>query len=95
MAAASRTDLGWDPTVQRVKVGREIHYRYTVEGKKYITHDSPLCDFRADLLIGRATRVLKVYPEGTNPLLNPDVCLALKDMWILEGAEQEGDSQGP
>lgn len=74
----------------RVKVNKEIQYVYKVNGKQYVTFEEPLCDYRADVLLGRGTRVYDVYLRGadTDDIRNH---FALKDLWIREGDEQEGE----
>jgi hypothetical protein len=57
---ATRTDLGYDPTIKRVLVNGRPQYDIQVSDKTYRT-TGVLSDFGADGLLGRGTRVFKVY----------------------------------
>lgn len=86
-AYATPIQLGYDPTVKRVRVGDEIQYEFTVDEKVFVTVGEPLSDFRADSVKGRSTRVFRVYEKGCST----EILYALKDLWIQDGGPFEGD----
>ncbi|KAG2076918.1 hypothetical protein BDR04DRAFT_980022, partial [Suillus decipiens] len=55
-ASASMKGLGWDPTVERVRNGENIQYKFTVDGKVFLT-TCELATYGADSMVGRGTRV--------------------------------------
>lgn len=84
----AREHLGFDPTITRVNLAdgkTPIHYLITMHGRNYQTYDV-LFDWKADLVVGRGTRVWKVYPED-----NPSQHFALKEVWLEEGQPSEGE----
>jgi hypothetical protein len=54
---ATKTNLGYDPTVKPVKDPNSstINYEYTMDAKIYVTVEPPLFDFRAEYFDGRGT----------------------------------------
>ncbi|KAF5392138.1 hypothetical protein D9757_003221 [Collybiopsis confluens] len=77
LAFASRTALGWDPTIQHIPEASSPgfrNYRITVEGKAYTTVRN-LADYSADSLVSRATRVWLVQDERGEQYV-------LKDVWL-------------
>ena len=85
---ATKTNLGYDPSVKRVKdpISSAINYEYTMSAKIYVTVGPPLFDFQAEYFDGRGTRVWKVHEQG-----RPDVEFALKDLWIFSDTSPEGE----
>jgi hypothetical protein len=58
------------------------------DGNTYVTDGFPLCDVRADVTEGRATRVWKVYKKGSHQ----ETYFALKDLWMFSDSKSEGDT---
>lgn len=93
LAFADKLQLGYDPTVKRVKTSApngnvEVQYQYTVGDEVYVTTGLPLCDFRADSVEGRSTRVWKAY-RLSDPTKTE---VALKDIWMTKDSKTEGDT---
>jgi hypothetical protein len=84
-AFASIKDLGYDPTITRVLVDNQPQYKIQVGDQVYCTTDV-LSDFGAEAIIGRGTRVFKVYDEK-DANKTPRV---LKDAWVEEDRSREG-----
>jgi len=85
-AFASREDLGYDPTITRTLADGQPQYEIQVMDKVYRTTDV-LSNFGADAIIGRGTRVFKVYDiKDVNK--TPRV---LKDVWVEEDRSREGE----
>jgi hypothetical protein len=86
-AFASNQDLGYDPTITRVLVDdHQPQYEIQVEDDVYCTTDV-LSDFGADAIIGRGTRVFKVY----NKMDVNKTPRVLKDAWVEGDRSREGD----
>ncbi|KAF8891895.1 hypothetical protein CPB85DRAFT_1331961, partial [Mucidula mucida] len=90
MTFASLEDLGYDPTVERVRVGdsKKIQYRFTIGDKVYQT-TGIIYELNLDL-VTRATRVWSVVELDSNYLAigTPKV---LKDVWLYFDATPESD----
>ncbi|KAJ3552851.1 hypothetical protein NM688_g3934 [Phlebia brevispora] len=91
---AEPVDLGWDPTIQRVRVNKEYRFRITVQledgQKRFFETISQLSTEKADALRGRGTRVWKsteVTRTGRRMNKPPVV---LKDTWIDDDRQREG-----
>ncbi|KAJ7049474.1 hypothetical protein C8F01DRAFT_1352409 [Mycena amicta] len=84
-AHGTLSHLGFDPSIERYEVGGQVKYRIQVEQDTYILKHV-LCDYKADELVGRATRVWSVYKEG-----HAEREFVLKDVWLEGGAPHEGD----
>ncbi|KAJ7135382.1 hypothetical protein C8R43DRAFT_1203559 [Mycena crocata] len=83
---AEKEDLGFDTTITQFKTQKgDIQYKIQLKGVTYVTV-TPLSDYRANALRGRATRVWRVYKEGA-----PDVHYALKDVWMSTDSATEGE----
>src|SRR5262245_20704063 len=65
-------------------VGDEIRYKYDIGNHSYITMET-LSDFAADFIRGRGTRVFRAYLQS-----NPEVVVALKDVWLEDDRNPEG-----
>ena len=86
LAFGTTSQLGYDPTVMRVKEDGKIQFQFLVGDKTYQTL-SVLSDFGADPLLGRGTRVFEVYDikdESATPR-------TLKDVWVDADRQREGD----
>lgn len=98
LSYGSAIDLGFDPTIRASKgVDNKIFYDFTVKGtdsggnpitKVYRTIKS-ISEFSADVIRGRGTRVYEVK-EVDNGVPKGDT-LALKDCWVDDDRELEGD----
>ncbi|THH03742.1 hypothetical protein EW145_g6041 [Phellinidium pouzarii] len=80
-AFASKTELGWDPTVS-VSIENGIRvYHFTMDDEVFSTV-KVMSDVGADAVIGRASRVFKVKrSDGTLAIL--------KDVWVDDDRELE------
>src|ERR1700677_3996654 len=86
---ASKTTLGYDPTVQRILENNRIQYQYEIIGendevKTYIT-TGVLSDFRAESVEGRATRVWMAYDRDDSDKTE----VILKDLWMFTNTTPE------
>ncbi|KAI3608807.1 hypothetical protein WG66_003765 [Moniliophthora roreri] len=99
LGRANLSELGFDLTVERVKVEddrakvkgeRNIQYRFTIGGKKYETTDI-INDYKAKFLLGRAGRVYKVRLINENGSASGDEYV-MKDLWIPEGSSTEKET---
>ncbi|KAI3607815.1 other 1 protein kinase [Moniliophthora roreri] len=99
---ASKTDLGYDPTVRRKLVGqgktKSVVYEYMVydeeKGREvwYRTVDAVLSNYRANRPLGRAIRVWKVRElDDKGEPFGPTY--VLKDYWITLNSMTEGQIQ--
>ncbi|EDR02424.1 uncharacterized protein LACBIDRAFT_332286 [Laccaria bicolor S238N-H82] len=101
LSYGSAIDLGFDPTIKARKVVEDsvekIFFDFTVKGtdssekpitKIYRTVRS-ISEFGADAICGRGMRVYEVK-EVDNGILKGDT-LALKDCWVDDDRELEGD----
>ncbi|KAF8869095.1 hypothetical protein CPB85DRAFT_1401682 [Mucidula mucida] len=88
MTFAPLEDLGYDPTVKRVRVGEElnIQYRFTIRDKVYQT-TGVIYEMNLDI-VTRATRVWEVVELDSNfqPIGTHKV---LKDVWLYFDATPE------
>ncbi|KAK7680258.1 hypothetical protein QCA50_016767 [Cerrena zonata] len=87
LAFATKVELGFDPSIERIKVDNEIKYNIRCGGKWYRVLDT-LEDFKAARVLGRATRVWRVREIEDGSTLVGDV-LVMKDVWINESARSE------
>ncbi|ESK84231.1 hypothetical protein Moror_11083 [Moniliophthora roreri MCA 2997] len=99
LGCADLSELGFDLTVERVKVEddrakvkgeRNIQYRFMIGGKKYETTDI-LNDHKAKFLLGCASRVYKVRLVDENGSAS-GVEYVMKDLWIPEGSLTEKET---
>jgi hypothetical protein len=89
LVLASKTNLRYDPTIKRVLIGTAPQYEVTLQdGDTNVTDGFPLCDVRANVTEGRATRVWKVYRKGGDQ----EDCFVLKDLWMFSDSKSEGDT---
>ncbi|KAF8841825.1 hypothetical protein BDN67DRAFT_1010350 [Paxillus ammoniavirescens] len=87
LAFADDSELGWDPTMQRVLVNGETHYDITFQEQG----DCPavyrtvaiISDFGADAMTGRGTRVFKAYLKSRQgkAVSAPVEHVVIKDAW--------------
>lgn len=70
IARQTKADAGWDPTVERKFCGT---YVFTI-GKKRYTATKELATYRADSMIGSATRVYEAEDEQKHKVV-------IKDSW--------------
>ncbi|KAI5115744.1 hypothetical protein M0805_002822 [Coniferiporia weirii] len=81
-AFASKTELGWDPSMT-VSIKNKVRvYHMEVGGEMYDTVEV-LSDFGADAVIGRGTRAFRVVQRRTGTEY------ALKDVWVEDDRELE------
>ncbi|KAF9233645.1 hypothetical protein BU15DRAFT_66398 [Melanogaster broomeanus] len=84
LAFANEVELGWDPTIERVLVGDQIHYDISfrsTEGPPTIYRTVEIIsDFGADALRGRGTRIFKAYEKKESPPTEKDY-VVIKDAW--------------
>ena len=81
LAFANDVELGWDPTIQRVLVGKEIQYDITFKSPPSVYRTVKiLVDFGADALTGRGTRIFKAYDTKKSSPTEDDY-VAIKDAW--------------
>ena len=81
LAFANDVELGWDPTIQRVLVGKEIQYDITFKSPPSVYRTVKiLVDFGADALTGRSTRVFKAYDTKKSSPTEDDY-VVIKDAW--------------
>ncbi|KAI3609283.1 hypothetical protein WG66_010668 [Moniliophthora roreri] len=94
LGSASKEQLGFDPTVRRVKrsSGSKVktRYRFTINGIEYETLEA-INIYKAKFLLGRANRVFKVQRVVNDELIGP--VFVLKDLWLPEGAKTELEIQ--
>ncbi|KAG1767565.1 hypothetical protein EDD22DRAFT_950013 [Suillus occidentalis] len=83
-AAVSSTmkELGWDPTVERIRGEEGFQYKFTI-GNEVFTTTHELATYGADSMVGRGTRVYEATDaEGKK--------VAVKDSWREAGRQPEG-----
>ena len=85
LAFGTIPQLGYDPTVKRIKQDGRAQYEFTVGIKTYRTV-AVLSDFGADPLLGRGTRVFQVYDTDDSS----QTPRALKDVWVEADCCREG-----
>ncbi|KAF8833310.1 hypothetical protein BDN67DRAFT_870005, partial [Paxillus ammoniavirescens] len=95
LAFADDSELGWDPTIQRVLVDGETHYDITFQEQG----DSPavyrtvaiISDFGADAMTGRGTRVFKAYLKYVKRISAPGPVehIVIKDAWRDSDRDRE------
>jgi hypothetical protein len=89
LAFATPEELGFDSTISLYAEilpddSKVIQFKMQVDDKTYVTR-SPLSDYSADAIRGRAMRVWEVNEEGV-----PDACRVIKDVWIHTDSLSEG-----
>ncbi|KAF9034216.1 hypothetical protein BDZ89DRAFT_530956 [Hymenopellis radicata] len=95
MTFADPAQLGYDPTVVRVRDAHgDIRYRFKVNGKFYLSEVAAIDEESARDIVTRATRVWGVQEVDpiTNLPINGDR-LVLKDVWLFDDAQGEKDIQ--
>ncbi|KAG2353907.1 hypothetical protein BDR07DRAFT_1307859 [Suillus spraguei] len=76
-------ELGWDPTVERIRDGEVFQYKFTI-GDEVFTTTRELATYGADSMVGRGTRVYEATDaEGKK--------VAVKDSWREAGRQSEGE----
>jgi hypothetical protein len=76
-------ELGWDPTVERIRDGEGFQYKFTI-GNEVFTTTRELATYGADSMVGRGTRVYEATDaEGKK--------VAVKDSWREAGRQSEGE----
>ncbi|KAF8875545.1 hypothetical protein CPB85DRAFT_540785 [Mucidula mucida] len=91
MTFANRVQLGYDPTVVRIRDGAgNIRYRFQVNGKFYLSEIAAIDEESARDIVTRATRVWGVeeVDPNTNLPINGEK-LVLKDVWLFDDAKGE------
>ncbi|KAG2128557.1 hypothetical protein DEU56DRAFT_818949 [Suillus clintonianus] len=82
-SASTMKMLGWDPTVERIRDGKDFQYKFTV-GDEVFTTTCELATYGADSMVGRGTRVYEATDaEGKK--------VAIKDSWREAGRQSEGE----
>ncbi len=89
----SEESLGYDPTIRRYP-GDHIYYEYKVEDRYFRTSKS-LSNYRSLGITGRMTRVWKAreISDFGGPYVQKK-SVALKDVWLDQGAQTELQIQG-
>lgn len=82
IASKNTTELGWDPTVERLYDGGKVQYKFTIGGEIFTTIDE-LATYGADAVDGRGTRVYKARDKD-------GMIVALKDSWRDHDRDAEG-----
>ncbi|GJE94402.1 hypothetical protein PsYK624_105710 [Phanerochaete sordida] len=90
----SETELGWDPTMERIKVNGETQYKITVHdaktGQDLVYQTSELLSNVGTFnLRGRATRAWKAKLLADGELTGSDV--VIRDNWIDDDRPREAD----
>jgi hypothetical protein len=94
LAGATSEQLGWDNTIHRVIVQEETRYEIEVGGDRYQTVRL-LADFRANSIVGRATRVWEAkkmewdHIEKRYFVPGGRASVVVKDLWINKQESQE------
>ncbi|KAF8548264.1 hypothetical protein OG21DRAFT_1393063, partial [Imleria badia] len=79
IAQQTEVDIGWDSTIERKLDGQ---YVFTIGSKRYTT-TKELATYRADAMLGSATRVYKAKDERGHKV-------AIKDSWRDIDRDHEG-----
>ncbi|KAG1829965.1 hypothetical protein EV424DRAFT_1343856 [Suillus variegatus] len=82
-ASTSLKGLGWDPTVERIRVEEKMQYKFTV-GDEVFTTTRELATYDADSMVGRGTHVY----EATDA---KGKTAAIKDSWREIDRQSEGE----
>ncbi|KAG2092642.1 uncharacterized protein F5147DRAFT_764107 [Suillus discolor] len=82
-ASTSLKWLGWDPTVERIRVGEKTQYKFTV-GDEVFTTTRELATYGADSMVGRGTRVYEATDAKGKKV-------AIKDSWREIDRQSEGE----
>ncbi|KAJ3574847.1 hypothetical protein NP233_g1478 [Leucocoprinus birnbaumii] len=101
---ATEAEMGFDPNVRRVYYENEYRYIYTITSEygppRYFRTIKLIQDPRLSCTTGRGTRVWEaeeVSESSENATIQNTrggKLVALKDIWLDEGAETEGEIQG-
>ena len=89
--------MGFDPTMKHVRLNKEICYVYEVNGRFFRTVRS-IFHGRVHYITGRKTHVWKAVEVGRSSWKeiseekNGGKYYALKDVWLDEGSDTEGDN---
>ncbi|KAG1768275.1 hypothetical protein EV702DRAFT_1282403 [Suillus placidus] len=82
-ASSTMKELGWDPTVERIRDGEVFQYKFTI-GDEVFTTTRELATYGADSMVGRGTRVYEATDaEGEK--------VAIKDSWREVERQSEGE----
>ncbi|KAF8441046.1 hypothetical protein L210DRAFT_2127145 [Boletus edulis BED1] len=82
IGSGNREALGWDPTVERIRIGNEVQYKFKI-GNRFYTTTRPLATYGADAMVGCGTRVYEALNEEGN-------LVVIKDSWRDDDREPEG-----
>ncbi|KAG2050360.1 hypothetical protein BDR06DRAFT_917969 [Suillus hirtellus] len=82
-ASSTNNELGWDPTVERIRDGKKIQYEFTI-GDEVFTTTRELATYGADSMVGRGTRVYEATDAGGEKV-------AIKDSWREVERQSEGE----
>ena len=94
---ATKEEMGFDPTVKRVRLNKETCYVYEVNGRFFRTVRS-IFHGRVHCITGRKTRVWEAVEVGGSSWKeiseekNGGKHYALKDVWLDKGSDTEGDN---
>ncbi|KAG0704652.1 hypothetical protein DFH29DRAFT_848599 [Suillus ampliporus] len=81
-ASSTMKKLGWDPTVERIRDGKDLQYKFTI-GDEVFTTTRELATYGADSMVGRGTRVYEATDaEGKK--------VVIKDSWREVERQSEG-----
>ncbi|KAG1870556.1 hypothetical protein C8R48DRAFT_771007 [Suillus tomentosus] len=82
-ASSDSKNLGWDPTVERIRDEKGFQYKFTI-GEEVFTTTRELATYGADSMVGRGTRVYEAKDAKGKKV-------ALKDSWREAGRQSEGE----
>ncbi|KAG2041366.1 hypothetical protein BDR03DRAFT_914065 [Suillus americanus] len=83
-ASSTMNGLGWDPTVERIRDGKEIQYKFTI-GDEVFTTTQELATYGADYIVGHGTRVYEATDANGKKVAIQEVCkFALHDIHLSQ-----------
>ncbi|KAG2336967.1 hypothetical protein BDR05DRAFT_1011205 [Suillus weaverae] len=82
-ASSTMKELGWDPTVERIRDGEVFQYKFTI-GDEVFTTTRELATYGADSMVGRGTRVYEATDADGEKV-------AIKDSWREVERQSEGE----
>ncbi|KAG2336207.1 hypothetical protein BDR05DRAFT_971181 [Suillus weaverae] len=81
--SATMKGLGWDPTVRRIRDGKDFQYKFTI-GDEVFTTTREIATYGADSMVGRGTRVYEATDAKGKKV-------AIKDSWRESNRLSEGE----
>ncbi|KAG6863005.1 hypothetical protein C0991_008869 [Blastosporella zonata] len=93
ITCADATQLGYDPTVERVPHGVRYFYTFALKEEKYVAEGPPVSQTAAFAIISQATRVWKVRRWDGRMDRPGREQFILKDVWLNSDSLTEGEIQ--